>query len=413
MCHQKGDFDMNHTQYFSIVTSRIKELQEELESIQKMASNESLNLQEDILKHKINYLKRLTNLPVLTIIANMNNDELAYMESILDISKEEVPSYLIHLFQLDNLVGLVNQPLTVTYSEIKDTLLEDYHSMNTMISLQQQMFKTREVKANLYGTVLHQNPNSYSQLLKDEKELEKKQEKVEATIKDIDDTFNQDTLRELRSYAKNPKQKLSMDFILKHKDKVIKDNPKMEKLVNRLTKGKLSKLSFFRKKQEQEFLNAVIATYQNDTSLSYFGIDKINVLELEENDLTLLSQCAKSKLEEERQAFQEEKAYLEDKKENLLEQIETFDNLERECQSKFNQLLHQKIDYLPLKRIEQQMWYDQNLKESLITEACLQEQRKLMKDLTAPFQTTASLEILANLENYQPDEDEFTKSKIA
>lgn len=415
--HQKGDFDMNYTQYFSIVTDRIKELQNELESIQnkKRLASESLDLQEELLAHKINYLRRFTNLPVLAIIANMKEEELQYMESILNIPKEDIPSTLVRLFQLEDLTDLVNQPLTVTYSEIKDTLLEDYHSINTMISLQQQMFKGREIKANLYGTTLHQNPNSYSQILKDEKELDKKDEELEKAMNEVNTRYDKTALEQLRYYQNNPKQALSMDFILKHKDKVIKNNPKMEKLVNRLTstgiKGKLSKLAFFRKKNEQEFLNAVIATYQSDNVLSSLGIEEINAFEIDEEYLNLLPQYTTLKIEEERNLISEKKDALKKKKRALLEQIELFDHLEANLKEKFDTILKEKIDYLPLKRIKDQMWYDPNLKDSIITEACLQEQRMLMRKLTAPFMNTVPLEILVNLENYQPNE--YTKSKIA
>ena len=79
---------MKNTQkYFSLVSDRINDLQEELKDLQRKQGQISTiseikryQLEADFIKRKIRYLSRMVNLPMLLLISNLSQEQIEEMQ---------------------------------------------------------------------------------------------------------------------------------------------------------------------------------------------------------------------------------------------------------------------------------------------------------------------------------------------
>ncbi len=368
-------------QYLSFVINRIHSLKQSLEN-QKLSK-----LEQELLEGKIAYLKRLTNLPLLMTIINMSSQKLDEIATKYGNYSGDPKEFLIGLFQLEQLDTLIRQPKHVTLEYIKEAIITDFDIMTTLIELQNRNFEYEGKKQALYGVGLD-GSISYLQLSHDERMLHQHEEHIESAILDASKSFDLETLKELRNYQINRKKPLSIDFILKHKEKVEKD-PKLKKITRRLTRkgilGKLDRLLPFRRKREQKYLNAILEDYKNNHSLSILGISNQDVTTMNDHQIRSLTKRIKKQTTYHRNKINEGKTRIKTSKMFIFQKVKEYENLQEQDKKRFMELLATKTNYLP-KIFQDQIWNEPNLKESLIRLACYMEEKSLIEQLQVPMQ---------------------------
>lgn len=382
-------------QYLSFVSNRIHSLKQNLKN-QKLP-----RLEQELLEGRIAYLKRLTNLPLLITIMNMSDQELEEIATKYGECTGDPKKFLIELFELEQLDALIRQPKHVTLEYIKEAIITDFDTMTTLIELQSRNFEYERKKQALYGIGLD-GSISYLQLSHDEKNLHQHVEQIESAILDSSQNFDLETLKELRSYQTNRKKTLSIDFILKHQEKV-EQNPKLRKLAKKLTKkgilGKIDKFLPFRKKREQQYLNAVLENYQNSNSLSALGIINQDITSMNEHQIRSLIKRIKKQTTYHRNKINEAQIKIKESKTHIFQKIKEYEALQEQDKKRFMELLATKINYLP-RIFQDQIWNEPNFKESLIRLACYMEEKSLVEQLKLP--TQSKTEIFAQLSAEKP-----------
>lgn len=383
----------NH--YLSFVTERIESLKQRLE-------NQDLSgLEREFIEGKIAYLKRLTDLPLLITITNMSNQELESIRNKYGNNNEDPKKFLIQLFELEKLDTLVKQPKHVTLEYLKEAIINDFHTMEALIELQNRNFEYERKKQALYGVGLNGNI-SYLQLSHDEKELGRHTEQIEGAILESSQDFDLETLKELRNYQTNRQKPLSIDFILKHQEKV-EQNPKLRRVAKRLTRkgilGKIDKILPFRKKREQQFLDAVLENYRNSNSLAVLGIANQDVTTMNDHQIRSLIKRIKKQITYHRNKINEAQIRITTSKKLIFQKIKEYEVLQEQDKKRFMELLSTKTNYLP-RMFQDQIWNEPNLKESLIRLACYIEEKSLIEELQTPMQN--KFEILTQVSTERP-----------
>lgn len=367
-------------QYLFIVEKHIQSLQTQLKS--KTISP----LEKEFIERKIVYLQNLKDLPLLMTIKNMSEQELEAIHKQYGVSKENAQTYLIHLFGLEKLEHFIRQPKIVPLEYMKETIIKDFDSMNTLLELQSRNLEYEKKKQTLFGTQLNGNI-SYAQLNHNQKRLNELEEKMEKAVLSANKDYDIETLKELQFYSNN-KKPLSFNFLQKHKDK-IKGDTKTQKLVDRLTNkgllGKIDKFLPFRKKREQAFLQAVLESYQTSSTLSTLGIQEIDILNMNEHQMKSLAKRIKKQSTYHRNKINLAKEEIKNAKSVILKQIKLYEASQEQDKEKFMELLSTKTNFLP-RMFKEQIWNEPNLKESLMLLACYKEEKALIEELKAPVQ---------------------------
>ena len=372
--------------YLSFVINRIHSLKQSLEN-QKLSK-----LEQELIEGKIAYLKRLTDLPLLMAIINMSSQELDEIVAKYGNHSGDPKKFLIGLFELEQLDALIRQPKHVTLEYIKEAIITDFNTMTTLIELQNRNFEYERKKQALYGIGLD-GSISYLQLTHDERILHQHEEHIESAILDSSQNFDLETLKELHSYQTNRKKPLSIDFILRHQEKV-EQNPKLRKLAKKLTKkgilGKIDKFLPFRKKRERQYLNAVLENYQNSNSLSALGITNQDITSMNEHQIRSLIKRIKKQTTYHRNKINEAQIKIKESKTHIFQKIKEYEALQEQDKKRFMELLATKINYLP-RIFQDQIWNEPNFKESLIRLACYMEEKSLVEQLKLPAQSKTEI----------------------
>ena len=133
-------------QYLSFVENRIKSLEA------KLYNPSIANLEREFIEKKIRYLKKLTNLPLLLTINNLSDEELQVIQNKYGYSKDCAKTFLISLFELEPLAKFIEQPKTVTLGYMKEAIINDFDTMNSLIKLQSRNLEYENRKKNIMGT---------------------------------------------------------------------------------------------------------------------------------------------------------------------------------------------------------------------------------------------------------------------
>ncbi len=381
--------------YLSFVVNRIQTLE------MKLKTQTLSQLEKEFIQGKIAYLKKLTDLPLLIAINSMSGEELETIKNKYEKKNGNAKSFLLQLFGLEKLDTYIRQPKHVTLEYIKEAFLNDFDTMTTLLELQSRNFEYESRKQALYGVGLD-GSISYLQLTHDEKNLQRHETQIENAISDASQNYNLETIKELRSYQMDRTKPLSIEFMLKHKDKV-EQTPEMKKLAKRLTRkgilGKIDRILPFRKKREQKYLEAVLNSYENSHSLSALGITNQNITTMNEHQIRSLMKRIKKQSNYHRNKINEAKNSIKTAKAYILSQVKEYERLQAQDKEKFLKILSSKISYFP-KMFQEQIWNEPNLKESLICFACYQEEKKLIEQLKLP--NTNKAELLIQISPEQP-----------
>ena len=391
--------------YFSLVTDRISELKSrlhevtlELEDLEddNVRLRDKLILERDILNAKIKYLKDLELLPLYISISSLSEAEILEMETKRKISF----STLLSKLGIDKVEAIVKSKKAVTLGYLKEAFLEDYDSMLNLIELQGVNFRYRDRICSLYNS----NEKSLQQLVIQERRLNRVIDSQNKVISMVLKDYDILTIKEIKKYLKNPDDKLSKDFILKHKDKILEVDPSMEKVINKLTgKERFGFISRFlpkkRNKNEKKCLEKIVEAYSKDSNLKSLGVDKPdNIFELNGNMLKKFIKKLDKAITFKRNEVNEIKNNINNTRETTLSEVKSLESTKNAFKAKFSSLIHSKSSFIP-KMFEEQLWNENGLRESLVRTACISEEKALISTLESWKPSVSDIQSLETDEN--------------
>lgn len=407
----------NAKKYFSLVTDRITMLQEELKSVQtqRLHSTEidtirKCQLKEDFISAKINYLKKLEDLPLVILFSNLSDEQTKELQQEGKIPTGEDGSYLIKSLGLEKLSKFIQQPKIVTMSHIKDSFINDFDGMDEFLSMNQRNIEMMKKRDELQGTRLD-GSLSYLKISHDERNLKNDNEKLEALISQSNEDFDLETLKEIAAISRNPNQKLPLDFILKHSQRVLAGNPLMEKTIKRLSRRKwftwankwLPKKA---NKDDIQFIEALNTYYNNHSIASELNVSSANLFDKDDVELEEFVEQIQTKCRIRKNQLSARKNQINISKKFVLKQIRNLFDEQAKLKEQFVALIRTKTSFLP-KSFQDQIWNERDLKESCIREACYLEEKNLVTELTNLLQDKT----LATVEENKLETIESPKSK--
>ncbi len=398
----------NTEKYFSLVSDRIVELQEELKSVQKKKENsthtktiERYQLEEDFITKKIAYLSRLVNLPTLILISNLTEEQVEELRRDKKIPEDQDASYLIHAFGLKNLQSFIEQPKIVTMSHIKDAFIGDFDALADFLSMQQRNLEIIGQREKLYGVGLNKEM-SYLKLSHEERKLNLDEENTNTLIGQADNDFNLQDLREISELIANSNKRLPIEFIQKHSEKVVKENPDMKKVVKRLSRkrwfGWMDKfLPNRRRKREKEFMDSLVAYYDNSSVAADLDIVSNDLFYKSDEELVEFTTQVQKRCRIRRNQIVARRNHINISKQVILNKIRVLESEQNSLKDNFTSLIRTKTSFLP-KSFQEQIWKEPNLKQSCMNEACYLEEKQLIEKLTNLLkgQATTSLTTISN-----------------
>lgn len=376
---------MGKNQYYFIVSDRIREVENELSNLLIKYYNdkdyevkEVLNLEIEIVREKLKYLKDIELLPLYAVLQSLSHIQIFEIETKKEISFKEVE----HRLGLDKVKEIMQRSKTTTLSYLKELFINDYSSMKYLIDLQSVNFMCNEKIRFLYNN----GENSIAQINIRERQLSRLEENTYKIIRDLEEDYNFNTLKEVNHYMRFCEEKLSREFVLKHQDKVIKNNPKMEKVIKNLTrKEKFRFISRFfkskRNKNEERFLNSVCEAYKSDVRLSSLGLSSSEDLLSNSNTIKKFIKKLNKQVSLKTNEIKKTREDINNIKSSVLSEIKYYEDLKEKKKKSFITLLKSKTNFLP-KMFGEQLWNEPNLKNSLIKVSCLDEEKKLLEKLS-------------------------------
>ncbi len=380
---------METKHYFSLVSDRISELKTRLNELTELIDDleyednknllERYKLELEFVKGKIKYLSEIEQLPLYISISSLSKADIIEMETKKNISFGE----LLGKLHIDKVASIVNKKKVVTLSYLKEAFMDDYDAILDLINMQNVNFVCSSKIRELYNS----NEKSMQQLGIAEKRLNRVQDKVNSDISKVSRDYDVVTIKEIKKYINNPNDKLSKEFILKHKDKILEMDPSMEKTINKLTrKDKFSFITKFlpkkRNKNEQKCLDKIVESYKNDTKLESLGIEtNVDLFEMNGNKLKKFMKKLDKAINNKRQELKNVRDNINSTREVTLSEIKKLDLVKEDKKKKFISLIHSKCNFIP-KMFEDQLWNEPDLKNSLIKVACLQEEKMLVQKLS-------------------------------
>jgi len=376
---------MEKNQYYSLVSDRISELENELESLMFDYNNETdvrvrncLELEISVIKEKIKYLKDIELLPMYVALYSFKNIK------IFDkITKEEVPFIEVqHRLGLDKVREVMSRSKVTTLSYLKELFINDYQSMKDLLDLQGVNFMCSERVRDLYNN----GENSIVQIGIRERQFSRLEVKTNLLISELERDYSFDTLKEINHYMRNDEEKLSVDFILKHQDKVISKYPEMAKMVKKLSsKDKFRFVTKFfknkRNKNEEKFLNSVLEVYKNDNRLNSLGLSSSEDLLNNSNTIKKFIKKLNKKIASKKNDLNETRDNLSSARNSVMNEIRYYEALREDKKKSLISLLKSKTNFLP-KMFGEQLWNEPCLKDSLIKVSCFDEENKLLDKIS-------------------------------
>lgn len=384
---------MNNTKkYFSLVENRIAELQEELASVQtrRLHSTQAntvrkCQLREDFLSNKISYLSKLKDLPMVVLLSNLSDEQIKQLQSEQKIPEGADASYLIRKLGLEKVATFVKQPKIVTMNHIKDAFINDFDSMDAFLSMNARNIEIINHRNKLYGSGLD-GSLSYLQLSHDERKLNADAAKVDELVDQANEDFDLETLKEIAAISVNPKQKLSVEFILKHSQKVLAGNPGMEKAIKKLNRRKW--FGWARKwlpqkanKLDRQFMEALNAYYTNHPIADNLDVSSVGLLESNEEQLKEFVDKIQARCRIRQNQIYARRISINNSRKEVLAQIADLEKEQKTLRTKFVSLMRDKTNFLP-KTFQEQIWTERDLKESCMKEDCYLEEKRLIAELT-------------------------------
>lgn len=401
---------MNNTseqQYYSYVTNRIQALRA------KLSRPSTSALEKEFIESKIQYLRKLIDLPVLISIDHMTEDELQLVEKKYGTRDRD---FIVQLFGLEKLDAFVQKKKIIPLQYMKEDMVKDPEAMAKLIELHEANWAYNNRKQALQGVGLHGNP-SCQQASFDEKNLNLRSVKVENAIKDANENFNVETLNEVVFYSTHRAKPLSDKFITKHMSKVEK-NPKMKKLADRLSgKGILGKLDKFlpgRREREKEFLNAVIDSYNSSKTLTTLCIKKKDIRAMDEKYINALVRVIGNQATKIRGEIYAKRLEIQSSRSSVLDELSVCERNQKLLKKEFMSILSTKTKFLP-RMFQDQIWAEPNLKDTLKIADCFKEEKEIIEALNK-MQKDPIVPLKVKVENVQDNvttEDAKTFTKKA
>lgn len=360
-------------QYFSYVTNRIQLLRA------KLSRPTTSALEKEIIESKINYLRKLVDLPVLISIDHMTEQELQLVESKYGNRDRD---FIVHLYGLDELDAFINKKKIIPLQYMKEAMVEDPKAMAKLVQLHEANWDYQNRRQKLQGIGLHGDV-SCQQLHQDSKNLDAYSSRIDKAIKDGSENFNESTLKEIVRYSNKRSKSLPASFIAKHRSKIEKD-PKMKRLADRLSGkgllGKLDKLLPGRKDREREFLDAVIDSYNKSKTLTTLCIKKKDIREMSDKYIESLSRVIERQGTKLKNEIYQKRLEIQSSRDSVMGELKGCEEIQSNLKQQFMDLLATKTKFLP-KMFREQIWAEPNLKESLKIAACLKEERDIIEHL--------------------------------
>lgn len=385
---------MENNRYCSLVSDRISELQKELSNLQVKANKEvnndilaKLQLKMDVIRGKIKYLKSIELLPLYVSVSILKNAKIYDKVTNRYITFEDFQSRL----GLNNVREVMSRSKVTTLSYLKELFIDDYDSMYDLISLQNSNFILSEKIRTLYN----KGEKSIMMLGIKENKIIKLESKTNELIKDLESDYNIFTLKEINYLIRNSDVKLSREFILKHKDKVILNNPEMVKVVKTLEfSDKFKFISKFfkskRNKYEDKFISSVKDFYLNDNRLSNLGLSSNKNMLDSYSSIREFTNNLNAKINSKRNEFKILKDTVKKLRATTMSEINKCESNKEEKKKQFMDLLKSKTNFLP-KLFQEQLWNEPELKSSMIKLSCIKEEKVLLDKINSYNLPTVSL----------------------
>lgn len=385
------DYMIDTQNYFSFVKNRILELQEELQKVKqkKEFSTKSKNVQryqleEDFINRKIAYLRNLVDLPMLLLLSNLTAEQLNNLRIKGLIPANEDGTYLIKKMGLEKLGAFVKKTKIVTVYHVKDAFIDDFKTLSTLISMNERNLELTNLKNRLYGTELN-DENTYLRIRNDENQLSLDAAKLDKLVSQANEDFNFETIREISVLFRKPYKKLSKEFILKHSEKIIERNPKMKKVVKKLTRKKLfswiNKLFVSkRNKNEDKFMDALVEYYSDNFVANTLGISTVGLFSKSTKELSRFTSQIQMECKIRSNEINARREDINNSKKRVLKQIKDFDEEQNLLKQNFIFLVQSKVKYFP-RYFQDQLWNEPYLKDSCMNEACYLEEKRLIEEL--------------------------------
>ena len=186
----------------------------------------------------------------------------------------------------------------------------------------------------------------------------------------------------------------------------------MEKTIKKL--GKKSPLNFItkllplkRNYKEKELLNNLVEAYKNDTNLQSIGLETIDLSNIKKYELNKFTKKLQKQISLKENEISSANRKLKESKLITFKEVKKCDNNKKNLFSLFTTLIKSKSNYAPKKALEQ-MWNEPDLKESLIQQACYNEERELVSIL----QKTLNPDIILNLTELKEETLEDRNTRV-
>lgn len=390
------------TEYFSIVSNRINELKSRLLQVENqlrvLNRNSKLrkqySLEKEFLLRKINYLEKIINLPLFMFINSLSENEMSRIQSKVDSSVDK--NSLIALFGLNEISKNFGKSKVMTMAYIKDSFIDDYNFMTTLLDLHRRNFDLSNRKVMLCdeGTFGFQ---SFRELNQDEVKLHRFSNKLDNVSEMLRLDYSEETLREIYEYIKNPNKQLSQEFISRHRDRVSKLNSRNGKLKSGISSLVRKVFNLKRNRKEEAFLNSIIESYKQDEAVRFLGLENIDFNTIKKSDLKAFpKKVRKQVLFKQNETARKIKENSESRSRTLKE-FQKCDVKKRDYFNIFKSMLHSKCSYVP-KIFEEQMWNEPDLKDSLIREACYLEESALVEEISRQLSSESTYVIIDSIE---------------
>lgn len=367
--------------YFALVENRIRDLETKLEKIKNNSDSKS-KLEVKFLIEKINYLKKLKDLPLYIAINKIPNEELNNLRK--DNTSDNSKSYFIKLFGLESIDSNMKKPKITTFSNIKEAFLDDFNSLYDLITMQNTNDYCKKRIAHLYNG----GEGTLALLGINEKRTKSKKENLTILTSSLRKDYNKKTIKEIKHYLNNKDERLSINFIMNHKDKVINNNQQMEKVVSKLTKkhNKLVEkiLSKSKKKMEDTFLNSVVEAYNNDTRINTIGLNPETIVNSGNSKINKFLKNLDKQILKKQDEYTNTLNDITSQKSKLLSEIKGLRILQDKTREEFASLIKSKKIFITENSIEQ-LWNEPAFTESFIKTACYKEEKDLVNELTSPL----------------------------
>lgn len=370
---------VSESAYFSIVVDRIEELRNELLQVQNKLqglnrsskSRKRYDLEKEFILRKISYLEKLINLPLFMFINNLSELEMSQIQETSNTSISK--SSLIQLFGLTEISRNFGKHKLMTLAYIKDSFIDDFDFMTTLLFLHKSNFDLSNRKIDLCSNNVF-GFQSFKEISDLESKLNRSSKALETNIDEIKCDYDIDSLKEIHEYVKNPNKHLTEEFISKHSSKSARKPSKFSGFVRNI-------FSLKRGKKEEAFLSDVIEAYKNDKKIRDLGLNSIDFNTVTKSSLKETSKrVRKQVLLKQREILEKGKEISESKKRTLRE-FQRCDAKKKSLFQVFTKMLHSKCSYVP-KIFEDQMWNEPDLKESLMREACYLEEKDLIEKIS-------------------------------